>query len=99
MELLTFCSCLNPITMKLCFFQVEKASFLYEAGDYKSIPRHKDSRLHDPAKDIGKTNLAPGLRNRFTELYCDEMGDQADITMLVTDYLENFSRDPVICEP
>ena len=51
--------------MKLCFFQVKKASFLYEAGDYKSIPRHKDSRLHDPAKDIGKTNLAPGLRNRF----------------------------------
>ena len=39
----------------------------------------------NPATDTGKADLAPGLRNRFTELYCDEMADQADITMLVTD--------------
>ena len=57
---------------------------LYEARDYKSIPRHKDFKLFactNPASD----DLAPGLRDRFTELYCDEMSDQADITMLVTD--------------
>ena len=67
---------------------------LYEAGDYKSIPRHKDFRLFacmNPATDTGKADLAPGLRNRFTELYCDEMSDKADITMLVTDYLANLS--------
>ena len=45
----------------------------------------------NPATDTGKADLAPGLRNRFTELYCDEMADQADITMLVTDYLGNLS--------
>ena len=39
----------------------------------------------------GMADLAPGLRDRFTELYCDEMGDQPDIPMLVTDYLGNLS--------
>ena len=66
----------------------------YNLKDYKSIPRHKDFRLFacmNPATDTGKADLAPGLRNRFTELYCDEMSDKADITMLVTDYLANLS--------
>jgi len=67
---------------------------LYEAGDYKNILRHKDFRLFacmNPATDTGKADLAPGLRNRFTELYCDEMSEQDAITMLVTDYLGNLS--------
>ena len=59
---------------------------LYEAGDYKSIVRHKEFRVFacmNPATDTGKAELAPGLRNRFTELYCDEMSEKADIAMLV----------------
>ena len=65
----------------------ESSITLYEAGDYKSIPRH---RAHDmnPVTDTGKVDLAPGLRNSFAELYCNEM---ADIIMLVTDYLGNPS--------
>ena len=61
---------------------------LYEARDYKSIPRHKDFKLFactNPTSDTREADLAPGLRDRFTELYCDEMSDQADITTLVTD--------------
>ena len=61
---------------------------IYEAMDYKSIPRHKDFKLfacRNPATDTCKADLAPGLKDRYTELYCDEMSDQADITMLVTD--------------
>jgi midasin len=82
-----------PASMLECLSQLlegEGSITLYEAGDYKSIPRHKDFRLFacmNPAPDNGKADLAPGLRNRFTELYCDEMGDQDDITMLVTDTL------------
>ena len=44
--------------------------------------------MHEPS---AKADLAPGLRNRFTELYYDGMADQADITKLVTDYLGNLS--------
>lgn len=67
---------------------------LYEAGDHKSIPRHPGFRLFacmNPATDTGKADLAPGLRNRFTEIYCDEMSSKEDITMLVTDYLTTLS--------
>ena len=86
-----------PASVLECLSQLlesEGSVTLYEAGDYKSIPRPKDFRLFacmNPATDTGKADLAPGLRNRFTELYCDEMADQADITMLVTDYLGNLS--------
>ena len=58
----------------------------YEAGDYKSIVRHKEFRVFtcmNSATNTGKAELAPGLKSRFTELYCDEMSDKADIAMLV----------------
>ena len=50
--------------------------------------RHKDFKLFaytNPATDTCKADLAPGLRDRFTEFYYDQMSDQADIPMLVTD--------------
>ena len=67
---------------------------LHEAGEHQSVVRHPDFRLFacmNPATDAGKTDLAPGLRNRFTEIYCDEMSSKEDITMLVTDYLASLS--------
>ena len=67
---------------------------LYEKGDYQTIPRHPDFRLFacmNPATDTGKHDLAPGLRNRFTELYADEITDVSDIQLLVTDYLQKLS--------
>ena len=79
-----------PASLLECLSQLlerEDSITLYEAGDYKSIPRHKYFRLFacmNPATDTGKADQVPGLR--FTELYCDEMADHADITMLVTDY-------------
>ena len=45
----------------------------------------------NPATDTGKHDLPPGLRNRFTELYVDEITDVADIKMLVTDYLRKLA--------
>ena len=67
---------------------------LHEAGEHQSVARHPDFRLFacmNPATDAGKTDLAPGIRNRFTEIYCDEMSSKEDITMLVTDYLASLS--------
>ena len=61
-----------PASMLECLSQLlegEGYITFYEAGDYKSIPRHKDFRLFacmNPAPDNGKADLAPGLRNRFT---------------------------------
>ena len=79
----------------MIFSRISCSITLYEAGDYKSIPNHKDFRLFacmNPATDTGKAGLAPGLRNRYTELYCDKMADQAEITMLVTDWGTSMCR-------
>lgn len=64
---------------------------LYEACDYRAVPRHKEFRLlacMNPAANMGKADLAPGLRNRFIELYADEMTEVQDICLLVSDYLQ-----------
>ena len=45
----------------------------------------------NPATDTGKHDLPPGLRNRFTEIYVDEIRDMSDIQILVTDYLQSLS--------
>lgn len=39
-----------------------------ERGDSSSIPRHPDFRLlaaMNPATDVGKKELPPGIRNRY----------------------------------
>ena len=87
-----------PASVLECLSQLlesEGSITLYKAGDYKNIPRHTDFRLFacmNPATDTGKAGLAPGLRNRYTELYCDKMADQAEITMLVTDWGTSMCR-------
>lgn len=45
---------------------------LTERGDMESVRRHPDFRLFacmNPATDVGKRDLPPGLRSRFTEIY------------------------------
>ncbi|XP_034018727.1 midasin-like [Thalassophryne amazonica] len=64
---------------------------LLDRGDTEPLIRHPDFRLFacmNPATDVGKRNLPLGLRNRFTELYVDELEDQADLRVLVSDYLQ-----------
>ena len=86
-----------PASVLECLSQLlerEGSITLYEARDYKSIPRHLYFRLFpcmNPATDTGLADQVPGLRNRFTEFYSGEMADHVDITMLATDYLENLS--------
>jgi midasin len=45
---------------------------LTERGDITPVPRHPDFCLFgcmNPPNDVGKRDLPPGLRNRFTEFF------------------------------
>uniref|UniRef100_A0A3Q4MRM4 Midasin n=1 Tax=Neolamprologus brichardi TaxID=32507 RepID=A0A3Q4MRM4_NEOBR len=64
---------------------------LLDRGDTEPLVRHPDFRLFacmNPATDVGKRNLPLGLRNRFTELYVEELENEADLRILISDYLK-----------
>ncbi|XP_044025553.1 midasin [Siniperca chuatsi] len=64
---------------------------LLDRGDTEPLIRHPDFRLFacmNPATDVGKRNLPLGLRNRFTELYVEELENEGDLWILVSDYLK-----------
>ncbi|RZF47806.1 hypothetical protein LSTR_LSTR006070 [Laodelphax striatellus] len=66
---------------------------LLEQGELTAVPRHPDFRLMaamNPATDVGKKELAPGIRNRFTELFVDEVCDRTDLCLLVGVYLPDL---------
>lgn len=70
---------------------------LLDRGDTEPLFRHSDFRLFacmNPATDVGKRNLPLGIRNRFTELYVEELESESDLRILVSDYLKglNLSR-------
>ncbi|KAH0622150.1 hypothetical protein JD844_024188 [Phrynosoma platyrhinos] len=67
---------------------------LLDRGDTEPLVRHPNFRLFacmNPATDVGKRNLPPGIRNRFTELYIDELQNEGDLQILVTDYLKGLN--------
>ncbi|XP_019393298.1 PREDICTED: midasin isoform X2 [Crocodylus porosus] len=67
---------------------------LLDRGDTEPLVRHADFRLFacmNPATDVGKRNLPPGIRNRFTELYVEELQNEVDLQILITDYLRGLN--------
>ncbi|KAM5286744.1 midasin isoform 2-T2 [Hipposideros larvatus] len=67
---------------------------LLDRGDSEPLVRHPDFRLFacmNPATDVGKRNLPPGIRNRFTELYVEELESKEDLQILIVDYLKGLS--------
>uniref|UniRef100_A0AAZ3S0A1 Midasin n=1 Tax=Oncorhynchus tshawytscha TaxID=74940 RepID=A0AAZ3S0A1_ONCTS len=67
---------------------------LLDRGDTEPLVRHPDFRLFacmNPATDVGKRNLPLGIRNRFTELYVEELENEGDLLILVTDYLKGLN--------
>ncbi|KAG7275416.1 hypothetical protein CRUP_030901 [Coryphaenoides rupestris] len=67
---------------------------LLDRGDTEPLVRHPDFRLFacmNPATDVGKRNLPLGIRNRFTELYMEELENEGDLRILVTDYLKGLN--------
>uniref|UniRef100_T1J0I3 Midasin n=1 Tax=Strigamia maritima TaxID=126957 RepID=T1J0I3_STRMM len=67
---------------------------LLEKGDIEPVPRHENFHLFacmNPATDVGKKDLPPGLRNRFTEFFVQELEDKNDLQILISDYLKGLS--------
>ncbi|ORX44311.1 P-loop containing nucleoside triphosphate hydrolase protein, partial [Piromyces finnis] len=72
----------------------EGSIILTERGDTHPIKRHPNFRIFgcmNPATDVGKKDLPPGLRSRFTEFYVDSLDIyKEDLTQVVHRYLEKF---------
>jgi len=72
----------------------EGSIILTERGDTHPIKRHPNFRIFgcmNPATDVGKKDLPPGLRSRFTEFYVDSLDIyKEDLTLVVQRYLEKF---------
>lgn len=63
---------------------------LLEKGDFTPVKRHPEFRIFscmNPNTDIGKKDLPVGIRNRFTEFFVDEVESEADLSLLISDYL------------
>jgi midasin len=64
---------------------------LTERGDLEPVERHADFRLFacmNPATDVGKKDLPPGLRARFTEVYAPPPDDDEEaLRGIVKQYL------------
>lgn len=74
---------------------------LTEAGDVERIDASPEFRVFaamNPATDVGKKDLPPGIRSRFTELYVDSPDkDLKSLESIVRSYLRaEASADPAI---
>jgi midasin len=45
----------------------------------------------NPASDIGKKNLPISIRNRFTEVYVDELDEKNDLCLMIREYLNKLN--------
>ena len=52
----------------------------------------------NPATDVGKKQLPPSIRNRFTELFVDELQNTADFEVLVRSYLRSSLPSPSLVD-
>lgn len=67
---------------------------LIERGDKAPVQRHSNFTLFacmNPSTDVGKKDLPPGLRNRFSEFFVEELTEKNDLLILVGSYLEALS--------
>ena len=70
---------------------------LTENGEMRPVSRHPNFRLFaamNPATDVGKRDLPPALRSRFSEYYVDEVTDAADLAIVVEKYMRGVERPP-----
>lgn len=71
---------------------------LTERGDVEVIRPHPNFRIFgamNPSTDVGKKDLPPSLRNRFTEIYVDECVCPSDLQMVVQHHLREIAGAPV----
>lgn len=63
-----------------------------ERGDLAAIERHPSFRIFaamNPATDVGKKDLAPRIRSRFTEVYVDEILNPLELRSIMAEYLQS----------
>ena len=73
--------------------------YLTERGDIKAVERHPNFRIFacmNPPTDVGKKDLPPGLRNRFSEYFVDELLSVHDLRIVVLAYLKDISPNPPV---
>lgn len=71
---------------------------LTERGDVEIIRPHPNFRIFgamNPSTDVGKKDLPPSLRNRFTEIYVDECVSPTDLQMVVQHQFKEIAGAPV----
>ncbi len=69
-------------------------SFFLISSDNEPLIRNPNFRLFgamNPASDIGKRNLPSNIRNRFTEIFVDELDNEHDLTLLIKSYLDTLN--------
>ncbi|KAG1056125.1 hypothetical protein G6F43_001962 [Rhizopus delemar] len=80
---------------------VNGSLLLTEKGDVEPIKRHPNFRLFacmNPATDVGKRDLPPGLRNRFTEFYVHPPDNRYDdLLQIVKQYLYGIAAGDERC--
>ncbi|CAO2651483.1 Nn.00g040530.m01.CDS01 [Neocucurbitaria sp. VM-36] len=75
---------------------------LTETGNVERVVAHPDFRIFaamNPATDVGKKDLPPGIRSRFTELYVESPdSDEKSLRNIVEKYLggDKDNTDPTI---
>ena len=73
---------------------------LTETGNVERVIAHPNFRVFaamNPATDIGKKDLPPGIRSRFTELYVESPdSDEKSLRSIVEKYLGGDGLDPAV---
>lgn len=73
---------------------------LTETGNVERVVAHPNFRVFaamNPATDVGKKDLPPGIRSRFTELYVESPdGDEKSLRNIVEKYLGGETTDQSI---
>ncbi|KAF2794635.1 midasin [Melanomma pulvis-pyrius CBS 109.77] len=73
---------------------------LTETGNVERVVAHPNFRVFaamNPATDVGKKDLPPGIRSRFTEIYVESPdSDTKSLRSIVEKYLGGETRDPAI---
>ncbi|CAM8907839.1 unnamed protein product [Rhodiola kirilowii] len=79
----------------------ESSSFcLAERGDIDYVYRHPNFRIFacmNPATDAGKRDLPNSLRSRFTEYYVDDVLDDEDLNLFISQFVdENHANGELV---
>lgn len=85
----------SPETLQGLYGILDGQSYtITDKGDIQPIPRNPNFRIFaamNPPTDVGKRELPLALRNRFTEIYVDEMLDKHDLCEVTKQYMSEVS--------